>query len=468
MSAIDFQGAHARPARPAPLAGPRAKPLVGHLPQIRRDPLSFFARAAAEYGSLVPIRMGSETVLMVNDPALVKHVLQDNFTNYRRSRFYNVIRPILGEGIFLSEDERWLRQRRLLQPPFHGRDLIDMTSRIASAVSDMLDRWRAPAARSEPIDVAQEMMRLTLEVVFRTLLTVRLPNVSDTVYEALKVVLHEAEQRVWSMLPMRDRLPIPSNLAFRRGMAELDEIVRKVIADRRSDPEPPRDLLTILLEAFPNCDNDPVEAKELRDHVISIIIAGHETAANVLIWMYALLSRSPEIERRMRQEVTAVCADRAPTIDDVRKLTYTANVFSEAARLYPPVWTFSREAVEDDWLGDVRVAKGSNIMVCAYAMHRNPRYWENPEGFDPDRFLPERSADRHPFAYFPFSAGPRTCLGKRFGQIEGVIVAAMVAQRFRLELVPGHEVAAEPMITLRPRGKVPMWVRPVSATVGEA
>jgi cytochrome P450 len=145
----------------------------------------------------------------------------------------------------------------------------------------------------------------------------------------------------------------------------------------------------------------------------------------------------------------------------VRKLAYTANVFSEAARLYPPVWTFSREAVEDDWLGDVQVRKGSTIMVCAYAMHRNPRHWENPEGFDPDRFLPERAEARHPFAYFPFSAGPRTCLGKRFGQIEGVIVAAMVAQRYRLELVPGHEIAAEPMITLRPRSKVPMWVRPV-------
>jgi cytochrome P450 len=411
--------------------------------------------------------MGPQTVLMVNDPALVKQVLQDKFTNYRRSRFYDVIRPILGEGIFLSEDERWLRQRRLLQPPFHGRDLIDMTSRIASAVSDLLERWRAPAARCEPVDMAQEMMRLTLDIVFRTLLTVRLPNVSDTVYEALKVVLHEAEQRVWSMLPMRDRLPIASNRAFRRGMAELDDVVRRVIADRRADRDAPRDLLTILLDAFPNCDRDPVEAKELRDHVISIIIAGHETAANVLIWMWTLLSRSPEIERRMRQEVAAVAGDRAPTIDDVRKLSYTANVFSEAARLYPPVWTFSREAVEDDWLGDVPVRKGSTIMVCAYAMHRNPRHWENPEGFDPDRFLPERAEARHPFAYFPFSAGPRTCLGKRFGQIEGVIVAAMVAQRYRLELVPGHEIAAEPMITLRPRSKVPMWVRPVQSGAQE-
>lgn len=464
MSAIDVRRARSRATLPA---APKAKPLLGHLPEIRRDPLGFFARAAAEYGAVVPIRMATQTVLMVNDPTLVKQVLQDNFTNYRRSRFYDVIRPILGEGIFLSEDERWLRQRRLLQPPFHGRDLIDMTSRIASAVSDMLERWRGPAMRREPVDVAQEMMRLTLDVVFRTLLTVRLPNVSETVYQALKAVLHEAEQRVWSMLPMRDRLPTASNRAFRKGMAELDDIVRRVIEDRRADRDAPHDLLSILLEAFPNCDKDPVEAKELRDHVISIIIAGHETAANVLIWMWTLLSRSPEIERRMRQEVAAVVGERTPTIDDVRKLAYTANVFSEAARLYPPVWTFSREAVEDDWLGDVPVRKGSTIMVCAYAMHRNPQHWENPEGFDPDRFLPERSEARHPFAYFPFSAGPRTCLGKRFGQIEGVIVAAMIAQRYRLELVPGHEVAAEPMITLRPRGKVPMWVRPVQATAQE-
>lgn len=460
MSTIELAGVGARPAR---VPSPPARPLLGHLPEIRRDPLGFFARAAAEYGAVVPIRMGPQTVLMINDPALVKQVLQDKFVNYRRSKFYDVIRPILGEGIFLSEDERWLRQRRLLQPPFHGRDLIDMTGRIASAVADMLDRWRGPALRREPVDMAQEMMRLTLDIVFRTLLTVRLPNVSETVYQALKVVLNEAEQRVWSMLPMRDRLPTASNRAFRKAMAELDDIVRRVIADRRTDAEAPRDLLTILLEAFPNCDTDPAEAKELRDHVISIIIAGHETAANVLIWMWTLLSRNPDVERRMRAEVAAVAGDRAPTIDDVRKLTYTANVFSEAARLYPPVWTFSREAVEADWLGGVPVKKGDTIMVCAYAMHRNPKHWENPEGFDPDRFEPARSEARHPFAYFPFSAGPRTCLGKRFGQIEGAIVAAMVAQRYRLELVPGHQVEPAAMITLRPRGRVPMWLRPVEA-----
>lgn len=458
MSTIELAGVG---ARPIPLASPPARPLLGHLPEIRRDPLGFFARAAAEYGAVVPIRMGPQTVLMVNDPALVKQVLQDKFENYRRSKFYDVIRPILGEGIFLSEGERWLRQRRLLQPPFHGRDLIGMTERMAGAVSDMLDRWRGPAMRREPVDMAQEMMRLTLDVVFRTLLTVRLPNVSDTVYEALKVVLNEAEQRVWSILPMRDRLPTASNRAFRKAMAELDDIVRQVIADRRADPEAPRDLLTILLEAFPNCDSDPAEAQELRDHVISMIIAGHETAANVLIWMWTLLSRSPDVERRMREEVAQVTAGRTPTIDDVRKLSFTANVFSEAARLYPPVWTFSRQAMEADWLGGAPVKKGDTIMVCAYAMHRNPQHWENPEGFDPDRFDAARSEARHPFAYFPFSAGPRTCLGKRFGLIEGAVVAAMVVQRYRLELVPGHQIEPAPMITLRPRGRVPMWLRPV-------
>lgn len=456
MSVAELHGA----AAPVPLVAPPARPIVGHLPAIRRDPLGFFARVAAECGAVAPIRMGPQTVLMLNEPALVKQVLQDKFDNYRRSRFYDVIRPILGEGIFLSEGERWLRQRRLLQPPFHGRELLDMTGRIAGAVSDMLERWRGPALRGEPVDIAQEMMRLTLDVVFRTLLTVRLPNVSDTVYEALKIVLHEAEQRVWSLLPFRDKLPTPSNRAFRQALAELDDVVRRVIEDRRADREAPRDLLAILLEAFPDAERDPAQAKELRDHVISIIIAGHETAANVLIWMWTLLSRNPAAERRMRAEIAAVLDGRTPSIDDVRKLTYTANVFAEAARLYPPVWTFSRQAVEDDWLGDAPVKKGDTVMVCAYAMHRNPRHWENPEGFDPDRFEPARSEGRHPFAYFPFSAGPRTCLGKRFGLIEGAIVAAMVAQRYRLELVPGHEIAPAPMITLRPKGPVPMWVRP--------
>ena len=448
--------------------GPPKRPLLGHLPAIKRDALGFFVNAAATYGDVIPIQMGPERVLMVNNPWLVRHVLQDNLANYPKSKFYEKIRPILGDGIFLSNGDEWLRQRRDLNPGFQGAEIKAMTQQMIEATGDMLARWDEAAARDGEIDISREMMMLTLDIVFRTLLNVDLGEGRETVYRSLEGVLREAERRVWALTPLGEHLPSKRNRDFRAGLDELDAVVYEIIRRRRADPNPPHDLLSMLLEVYADYGENSRSNKMLRDQIMSIVIAGHETTANVLTWMWYLLSRSPAVEAQMREETDRVLSGRVPAFEDIRALPYTTMVFKEAMRLYPPVWTFSRTAMAEDRLGSVTVPKGGTVMLCAYALHRNPRFWENPEGFDPTRFTPDRERERDPFAYFPFSLGPRSCLGKHFGQIEGVLIAAMVTQRYRLDLVPGQDIRAEPMITLRPHGAIRMQLRPQNRPVALA
>jgi cytochrome P450 len=452
---------------PEPAAeGPATYPLLGHLPHIKRDTLGFFVKAAAEYGDIVPIHMGVERVLMVNNPDYIKHILQDNFRNYRKSKFYQKIKPILGDGIFISEGERWLGQRRTLQPAFHGPDLQAMGDEMVSAAAEMVARWRPSHDQGRALEVSEEMMRLTLDVVLRTLLNVRLGGDEDVIFANLRVVLREAENRVWAMTPIREHVPTRANREFKRALAALNSVVYTLIEKRRHDPEPPQDLLSMLLAAYDDPERREASNRELRDLVMSVILAGHETTANALTWSWYLLSKNPTVGRRVRQEVATVLGGRAPTIHDLKDLKYTQMVFEEAMRLYPPVWTFSRTALGDDRLGSTPIPKGTTVMLCAYAVHRNPRFWDNPEGFDPERFAPERVAARPPFAYFPFGGGPRLCIGHRFGMMEGVLVMAMVAQRYRLELVPGYTVEPEPMITLRPRNGLKMTLHEEEAIPG--
>ncbi len=285
-------------------------------------------------------------------------------------------------------------------------------------------------------------------------------------YANLKVVLREVENRVWAMTPIREHVPTRANREFKRALAALNSVVYTLIETRRRDPEPPQDLLSMLFAAYDDPERREESNKELRDLVMSVILAGHETTANALTWSWYLLSKNPTVGRRVRQEVATVLGGRTPTIHDLKDLKYTQMVFEETLRLYPPVWTFSRTALGDDRLGSTPIPKGPTGMLCAYAVHRNPKFWDNPEGFDPERFAPERAEGRPPFAYFPFGGGPRLCIGHRFAMMEGVLVMAMVAQRYRLELVPGYKVEPEPMITLRPRNGLKMTLHEEEAIPG--
>lgn len=438
----------------------RRQSALGDLLDIRRDPLRHFVELMRRHGDAVSYNVGLDRVVMLNAPRLIRHVLQDNHRNYVKSRFYEPLRPILGNGIFLSEGDEWLAQRRTASPAFAGAHFERMARDIAAATDETLDRWEDHARTGRAFDLSTEMMRLALDCAVRALLSIRLEDDHRAIYGALTALLRRAERRVWT--------PLPTRLldAFdRRGLKALrvlDEITGQIIVDRRAMADPPEDLLTHLVRTHEGAGPDDVANQRLlRDQVLSIILSGHETTAIALGWVFALLSRNPDAARRLTEEVDRVLEGRPPSYADLKSLPYCRMVFEESMRLYPPVWTISRRALADDSMDGVTVKAGQTVMACAYAVHRNPALWENPEGFDPARFLPDRVEARERYAYFPFGGGPRTCLGNRFAQMESCLILAMTAQRFRLDLVPGRTAAPEPMITLRPRSGIWVTAHPV-------
>lgn len=456
-------------AVPGKLEGPaklKGRPLLGVLPELRADPLRFFTRVARDHGDAVELSLGPDKVLMLNSPAMIRHVLQDNRLNYEKSKFYDVLRSILGDGIFLAEGEEWLSQRKTAGRAFQGCQLRRMTEAMQAAVADLEVRWSALAARRAVIDMIPEMMRLTLDILMRTLFSLRLEEQHEDVFHALTVILRDAEKRIWSPLGPPRWLPTRRNRQVRAALDSLDRFVLDLIAARRAAApgcdEAESDLLDLLL-ANQNGRSD----RQLCGQIQSMILAGHETTANALTWCWTLLSLHPESLRRLRGEARAALNGRPAGFAELPALKYARMVFDETLRLYPPLWTFSRTAVADDRIAGLDVPAGSNVMLNMFAVHRRPELWDNPEGFDPARFDNEsgdatgRSGQR--FAYFPFSDGPRTCLGERFAVLESMIAISAIVQRFDLQLLPGQKVEPEPMITLRPRGPLLMRVCPAPA-----
>jgi cytochrome P450 len=443
----------------------RGRPLVGHLPELRADPLRFFTRIARDHGDVVELHFGLDKVLMLNNPAMIRHVLQDNRLNYEKSKFYNVMREILGNGIFLAEGDEWLSQRRTAAKSFQGCQLRRMTAAMQDAVGDLQARWQPLAARGEVIDLIPEMMRLTLDILMRTLFSLRLDGQYAEIFRALTVVLRDGEKRIWSPFNLPRWVPTSRNREVRAAVRILDAfvfgLIEKRCAERALGGDSPReeegDLLDLLLD-----NRNGRSDRQICDQFQSMILAGHETTANGLSWSFYLLSKHPESLRRLRGEVREVLGGRAAGFQDLTGLKYTRMVFDEALRLYPPLWTFSRVAVADDAFCGLHLKAGTNVMLNMFAVHRRPELWENPEGFDPSRFDPEKRNSQR-FAYFPFSDGPRSCLGERFAILESMIAMAGIVDRFDLQLVPGQNVEPEPMITLRPRGPLLMRLQPAPA-----
>ena len=447
--------------------GPRGHLLIGQLPELRRDPFRFLIGLAREHGDVVRFQVGPVTVHLVTDPSGVQHVLQDNNRNYgKQTRGFQKLRLVLGQGLLTSEGDFWRRQRRIAQPGFHKDKIRRFADQMTRATERMLERWtaREPAAGGAPIDVAHEMMLLTLNIVGETLLSLDTTEESERVGAAVTLTLEHIQRRMFAMFPVVDDLPLPSNLRFRRAVRYMDQLVFKLIDDRRASGVDPGDLLSMLMQARDGESGEGMSARQLRDEVMTIFAAGHETTANALAWTFYLLSLNPAVARRLRGELREVLAGRAPRYDDLGHLPYTAAVIQEALRLYPPAWVISRSAIGDDVVCGYHVPAGSIVVLSPYITHRRETSWPNPEGFDPERFLGERTSAAHRFDYFPFGGGPRQCIGNSFALMEAELVLATVAQRFELHLVPGHVTIAEPLITLRPRGGIPMRLKPVAAT----
>ena len=434
---------------------PGGLPLLGHILAIKGDPLGFALRMMQDHGDIAEFDLAlNQRVVMLNHPRHIRHVLQDNRLNYEKSKYVAFLEPILGGGILLAEGDCWKKQRQTAVQGFKGHCLKYMVRDMTWAVDQMIGRWRLHQAAGEPIPMLPEMMRVTLDVVFRALLGVRLENEHPDIYNSLTTILRTAEERIWSFVQPPYWVPTPANFRVKAGLRRLHEIVDRVIDERHRLGRRREDLLQIFIDSYAPHGPDREARIRLRNQLKTIVLAGHDTASNGMAWTFYLLSKHPDVYRRVKEEVDRVLGDRIPTFEDIENLKYSRMVFKESLRVYPPIWTFSRQAVEDDQIVDIDVRKGTTVMIAPYAIHRRPDFYTNPEGFDPERFDPDRADQPDRYAYLPFGGGPRTCLGNRFAEIESMIILSMVVQNFRLDLVPGQKVEAEPVITLRHKNDV--------------
>jgi cytochrome P450 len=402
-----------------------------------RDPLRFFSTLAADYGDVVCYRPAPDPAYLINHPDYVRRILVDNNRNYSKETHTNhMFHTLVAGGLLTSEGEVWRKQRRMMQPAFHHTRLEPLDTMIAEATDAMLDRWQTYAQQNQPVDVAREMAALTLTVTTRALFGV---NLGDEVREVGEMV-----NRAIGFLEK------PSDPRLKESIGGLNAVVDRIIQARKQDFKDGGDLLSSMMLARDSETGEGMTDEQLRNQIMTLMLAGYDTTASSLTWTWHLLSQNPGAAARLREEVRATLHDRAPRYADLEHLPYTRMVLDESLRLFPPAWTLGRRALGEDEIGGYYVAPNTVIAICIYTLHRHPGFWKNPEAFDPERFLPENSAGRHRFAYVPFGAGPRQCIGNTFGLMEASLIIAGITRRYDLRLVPGTEVQPQAVFVLRP------------------
>jgi cytochrome P450 len=436
------------------MPGPPRTWLLGNLREFSQDRLGTLMRWAREYGDLVSARFGPRSIVFVNHPDAVEEVLVNQNRRFIKHYRLRQAKQTLGNGLLTSEGEFWRGQRKLAQPAFHRERIAAYGQSMVEFTERMLQSWASGQVR----DLQLDMMRLTLDIVAKTLFDAELGGASAGVSEAMEKLMHSFVVSTASPLVMPRWLPTPLNLRVAREVRRLNRVLYSIIADRRRRGEDRGDLLSMLLHVQDEESGRGMTDRQLRDECMTLFLAGHETTANTLAWAWFLLSSHPEVEARLHAELDAVLGGRSPTVADMPRLTVADQIVTETLRLYPPGWMLGREAIETIELGGYRIPKGTTVFMPAYVIHRDPRWFNDPEAFRPQRWA-DGLLQRIPrYAYFPFGGGPRICIGNSFALMEATLVLAAIAQQYRLRLAPDALVTPLPSMTLRPARGVKMIV----------
>jgi cytochrome P450 len=411
-----------------------------------RNPLEYFTNIARTYGDLAYVRLGGEHVFIVSDPQLIRDVLITHSRNFTKSRGLDRSKRLLGEGLLTSEGAVHLRQRRLMQPAFHRERIAGYAATMVEYADRQQRSWRDNAA----LDLTREMSELTLSVVGKTLFGADVQSQAQEVRDALAGVMASFWMMMLPFSKTIERLPLRRLRRSRQSRERLDAIIYRLIRERRDSGADRGDLLSMLVLAQDEEDEGRrMTDAQVRDEAMTIFLAGHETTANALTWTWYLLSQAPAVERALHEEVDRVLGGRPPSIADIPALAFVERVVTEAMRLYPPAWIIGRRAIAAYEMRGYTVPARSIVLMSQWIVHRDGRYYTDPERFDPDRWTPEFKASIPPFAYFPFGGGPRRCIGESFAWMELTLILAMLAQRWRFDLVPHHPVVPQPLVTLR-------------------
>jgi cytochrome P450 len=429
-------------------------PFFGNIFAFRRDPLKVLDEGWKDAGDLYQLELGPRTVWVISDPELVQNLFIEQKHIFQRPRMVHggtVLSYLLGQSVLTIDGEEWLFKRRLMQPIFHRQRIHQMGQTMVQAGEDMLGRWD-DYPEGKPVDLSEEMKVVTLDIINRTMFSTNVLAEIDQIGPIVDIGLHYIANRTRSMIQIPENWPTPANLRFNRARDRLDQFLYGIIRERRQSDEHPGDLLDMLLAARDEESGDYMTDEQVRNEVATVYGAGHETTAVALTWTWYALNQNPDVLARLQNEVDSVLKGRSPEVGDLPELPYTQAVFQETLRLYPPVPITIRVAFADTKLGEYAVPKGMVVSVVINNIHRHPDYWDKPERYLPERFLPENSDQIPHDAYIPFLTGPHLCIGNNFALTEGPLLLATMVQKYNIVLVPDQEIIRDVAVTMRPKG----------------
>lgn len=425
--------------------------ITGHLSGFKNDPISFMQKSYTEYGDMVLFKLLNKKIYFVNNPEAIKHVMHSNYKNYVKSPGYRPLRLLGGMGIFTNDGEEWVRRRKFYQPAFSHSSISSYSSAVLSNADEMIHHWEQQLEKSDQINVSVEMLKITMNIIGETLFSTRINYGSDLWNKTTLALEWISDRALRNPFVMPANWPSKKNRAFHQAVADLNKVIYDIIEKKKSDNTNPHDLLSRFMN--PGETNlKALNEQELRDEVMTIFIAGHETSANVLSWAYYLLAQDADIQNKVFNEVSAL-GNRPLKFEDLYHLRYTAQVLNETMRLYPPVWHLGRMNIGPDEIAGYELPAGSHVRICPLTLHRSKEFWNDPERFNPDRFEENVFKEQHPFTFIPFGAGPRLCAGRNFAMMEMVLILASTIRKFKFNY-SGNPIAMAPLMTLRSKGDI--------------
>ncbi|GAC1392590.1 MAG: cytochrome P450 [Ktedonobacteraceae bacterium] len=429
--------------------GPKGEPFIGNAREFVLEPLEYLKRCAQEYGDIMQIRLGTTALYMLSHPDYIEHVLVTHNNKYKKSRFTQRRKSLFGNGLIFSEGDFWLRQRRLMQPTFHQKRVASYGTAMVQLAQQIAENWQD----GETLNVHDAMMQLSLEIVLKTLFDTESAGDAQKIGKVLDILIDQVSAAAVRPIQFPDWLPTPGNRRYNAALAELDTIIQQIISEHRRREVDNGDLLSTLLHVQDE-DGSRMTDKQLRDEVVNLYIAGHETVALTLAYTWLLLAEHPDVETKLHAELDSVLAGRTPTIEDLQSLPYTEQVITEAMRLYPPVWGVFRDCKSADEIGGYPIAPGTVVLLSPWVVHHDPHYYIEPEAFRPERWDKASKQPIPRYAYFPFGGGQRLCIGNVFAMVEARLVFATLAQKWHFTLASDEPLELVPTITIRPKNGI--------------
>lgn len=426
--------------------GPKSRNPLGQLSEFRKDSIAFLTRIAKEYGDIVQFKIGPFRVILLNHPDYIKEVMSTQHANFVKGRPLEMTKKLFGEGLLTSEGDFHKRQSRIIQPAFHRKMIEAYSHAMTDSTVKMMEGWE----EGMQFDIRNEMIKVSMDMAGKNLFNVDIRKEAPEIITALEKISGLFERITMPFSEYLIKLPLPSNIRFFRARARLNATIYRMINDRKKKPVDNGDLLSLLLIAQ---EEDPagMTDQQIRDEAITLFLTAFDTTSNALTWTWYLLSQNPEAEAELHEELDRVLQGRMPTVEDVEQLKYTRTVFGESMRFYPPSYVIARQAIDDFSIGEYTVPGGSMILTSPYLIHHDTRFRSNPEKYDPHAWAQHQQDAKSKYEYFPFGAGPRSCIGQNFAWMEGILLLATIAQSWKVKLVPGHPVEFLQLINLRPK-----------------